>query len=129
MITARKDVRERVYLRDNGTCGICGDPVDFKGMHLDHVVPLSVGGPDTEENVQVAHAACNFRKNGEHDGLYPNQRQAKLRESASGELVRVLLRVPDDLWEEIRRWAEEDDRSLNQQVVHLLRRAVAEWRS
>lgn len=44
------------------------------------------------------------------------------------ETVRFLLRAPKDVWDEIKRWADEDDRSLNQQVVHLLRRAIAEWR-
>lgn len=44
------------------------------------------------------------------------------------ETVRFLLRAPRDIWDEIRKWAEEEDRSLNGQVVHILRRALAEWR-
>lgn len=45
-----------------------------------------------------------------------------------GEAVRFLLRVPKDVWDEIKKWADEDDRSLNQQVVHILKRAVDERR-
>lgn len=45
-----------------------------------------------------------------------------------GNTVKFLLRVPRDVWEEMRRWADEENRSLNKQVVHVLRRAVSEWR-
>lgn len=35
-----------------------------------------------------------------------------------------LLRLPEDLHEEVRRWAEQDLRSLNGQIEYLLREAV-----
>ena len=52
-------------------CHICNDPIDFKaprqcgepgwelGLHLDHVIPIAKGGPDTLANVKPAHAKCN----------------------------------------------------------------------
>jgi 5-methylcytosine-specific restriction endonuclease McrA len=51
-----------VFVRDEGRCGICGDPVDLNDWHLDHVRPLSKGGKHLYENVQVAHPVCNRRK-------------------------------------------------------------------
>lgn len=36
----------------------------------------------------------------------------------------VLLRLSPRLWEEINRWAEEDFRSVNGQIVYLLHEAV-----
>lgn len=42
------------------------------------------------------------------------------------EVVRLLLRLPKDVWEELRDWAAQEDRSLNAQIVHVLRRALAE---
>ncbi len=44
------------------------------------------------------------------------------------EVVRLLLRLPKDVWEELREWAAQEDRSLNSQIVHVLRRALAEWK-
>ena len=44
------------------------------------------------------------------------------------ETVKFLLRAPKELWEEIKQWADEEDRSVNQQVVHILRKAVSERR-
>ncbi len=125
MITARPDVRNRIFERDEGICGICNLPVDFSKMHLDHIVPISAGGKDAEDNLQVSHPTCNFSKGGLHDGLRPNQRNIVNR----GPLEQLLLRLPKDLWKELKRWAEIEDRSLNSQIVHLLRKAVDEWRS
>lgn len=39
-----------------------------------------------------------------------------------------LLRVPEDLWKEIEKWAADDLRSANAQVEFILRQAVARRR-
>jgi hypothetical protein len=36
----------------------------------------------------------------------------------------LLLRIPPDLWEEIRRWADDELRSVNGHIEYLLRGAV-----
>lgn len=54
--------RKVVFERDNGVCGICRSPVDPNDFHLDHVIPLSLGGPHEYENVQLSHPTCNWRK-------------------------------------------------------------------
>lgn len=33
-----------------------------KGLHIDHIVPISKGGSDTLDNVRPAHALCNLKK-------------------------------------------------------------------
>lgn len=59
----------KVYDRDGWICGICRESVDpdCKYPHprspsLDHVVPMSKGGPHLYSNVQLAHLACNVAK-------------------------------------------------------------------
>ena len=86
----RRKVRRRARIRGNkaepytlqrvidtyGTvCHICSEEIDMsaprnctgdgwqKGLHLDHVIPISQGGPDTLDNVKPAHAYCNVHKN------------------------------------------------------------------
>lgn len=54
--------RRLVYIRDGGLCGICGAPVDQGRFDIDHIVPVSRGGPNLYSNVQVAHPSCNYRK-------------------------------------------------------------------
>lgn len=58
-----------IYERDRWTCGICKRPVDHRTEYpdplspsIDHVVPLSLGGDHTRENVQCAHLVCNLSK-------------------------------------------------------------------
>jgi 5-methylcytosine-specific restriction endonuclease McrA len=33
-----------------------------RDVHIDHIVPYSLGGPDELYNLQVAHSSCNIRK-------------------------------------------------------------------
>lgn len=43
-------------------------------------------------------------------------------------IVRFMLRLPADLHATLTAWAAEENRSLNGQIVHLLRQAAAERR-
>lgn len=52
----------RIYLRDEGICGICGGKTDPADWHLDHIIPLARGGHHLYANVQVAHPFCNMSK-------------------------------------------------------------------
>lgn len=81
--------RRRARLLGNGTekytvidvlekwgtaCHLCGIQVDLNaprkvgksgwemGLHLDHVIKLSDGGPDKLDNVKPSHGICNLRK-------------------------------------------------------------------
>jgi len=55
-------------------CHICNRAIDMQitrncgelgwqdGLHLDHVIPLSKGGPNVISNVKPSHARCNIAK-------------------------------------------------------------------
>lgn len=55
-------LRRRVIERDENICGLCGDSVDPEDIHIDHILPRSLGGKDVESNLQVAHSRCNIEK-------------------------------------------------------------------
>jgi hypothetical protein len=56
-------VRERVIERDEMVCGLCEEAVESRAdIHIDHIVPVVLGGTDELDNLQVAHAHCNLRK-------------------------------------------------------------------
>jgi 5-methylcytosine-specific restriction endonuclease McrA len=62
--------------RDGHTCGICGGPVDMHvpglfGPSIDHVVPVSRGGSNEADNLQLAHRICNIRKRDRLDYTAP----------------------------------------------------------
>lgn len=72
----RKAMRDRVAARlseiaerDNWICQLCGMPIDqaIVGPHprcasIDHKLPLSRGGTNHDDNLQLAHLGCNARK-------------------------------------------------------------------
>ena len=55
-------------------CHLCHEPIDLKasrrvgigdwllGLHIDHLIAVANGGPDTLANVRPSHAICNLRK-------------------------------------------------------------------
>lgn len=55
-----------VAARTGWVCGICNGSINpawhwrsFCAVTIDHIIPLSAGGPDVAENVHLAHRACN----------------------------------------------------------------------
>jgi 5-methylcytosine-specific restriction endonuclease McrA len=45
----------------NGLCACCSNPLN--GLyHLDHIVPLSLGGKNSDDNVQLLLPKCNLQK-------------------------------------------------------------------
>lgn len=55
-------------------CHSCSEPIDLEasrrqgvldweyGLHLDHLVPLALGGSDLIENIRPSHAICNLSR-------------------------------------------------------------------
>lgn len=57
-----ESMRQRVIARDGYICQLCSTPVEPDDVHIDHIIPWSIGGPDTLENLQVTHSRCNLIK-------------------------------------------------------------------
>lgn len=58
----------QLFAESNWICGICNQPVDPETKDsrlrasLDHIIPMSHGGPHSRENCQLAHVSCNSIK-------------------------------------------------------------------
>lgn len=55
--------KKTVYARNDGKCAICGKPVKYSKMTIDHVTPLSQGGTNEFSNLQLSCHSCNRLKN------------------------------------------------------------------
>lgn len=56
-------IRWQVFQRDGWKCVACGmSALEDTVLHIDHIVPRSLGGPDTLENFQTLCQACNLGK-------------------------------------------------------------------
>jgi 5-methylcytosine-specific restriction endonuclease McrA len=53
---------DEIFDRDSGWCYLCEQDVDRKDATMDHVIPVTKGGPHTRVNVRLAHRSCNTRK-------------------------------------------------------------------
>jgi len=47
-------------------CYWCGTELTHDNTHLDHIMPLSLGGPHTPDNTANTCAPCNLTKNNKH---------------------------------------------------------------
>lgn len=53
------DVKQLVWIRDQGRCCHCGNTSE---LQFDHVIPLSKGGSSDPANLQILCGPCNRRK-------------------------------------------------------------------
>jgi 5-methylcytosine-specific restriction endonuclease McrA len=61
-----KDIVQRLLVQQNGNCACCGADLSQTGYHLDHIMPLALGGLNSDENVQLLTPKCNLRKGAKH---------------------------------------------------------------
>lgn len=57
-----KRTRYEVLKRDNHTCRYCGASAPDAKLTVDHVLPVSLGGTDTPDNLVAACQDCNYGK-------------------------------------------------------------------
>jgi hypothetical protein len=67
-------VSDDIFERDGWICHLCGNPVDPFAFHphpespsLDHIIPLSLGGTHTHDNVACSHLRCNTSKGNRYE--------------------------------------------------------------
>lgn len=54
-----KDIKHVLYGKQEGTCAICLTHFPFRNFEVDHIIPKSKGGADTDENLQLLCGYCN----------------------------------------------------------------------
>lgn len=60
-----KDLEARLLALQRGLCPCCGKPLK-DDYHLDHIVPLALGGAHSDENMQLLRSKCNLQKHAMH---------------------------------------------------------------
>jgi len=77
----------------------------------------------------LIHPSCRgyFLGDGHHgDALAVGDLVGPVDRQHRSAAIKIVFRLPDDLHAELKQWAADEDRSLNRQVVYLLRQAVRE---
>lgn len=61
-----KDIVAQRYKLQRGKCACgCAQPLG-NDYHLDHIMPLALGGTNTDDNMQLLRAKCNLEKHAKH---------------------------------------------------------------
>src|SRR5258708_6904879 len=60
-----RGMREHIWIRDRKKCRYCQKSLPtMRGIHIDHVAPLSKGGSNDEDNLVLTCSRCNLKKGG-----------------------------------------------------------------
>ena len=59
------DIIKTLMALQKGKCACCGKNLK-DGYHLDHIMPIALGGTNTDDNVQLLTPSCNLRKSAKH---------------------------------------------------------------
>lgn len=61
-----KGITDKLMLLQRGCCANCRAALNGLKFHLDHVMPLALGGTNTDDNVQLLCQPCNQTKHAKH---------------------------------------------------------------
>lgn len=60
-----KGLVDKLYKLQRGVCACCGQPLG-DDYHMDHIMPLALGGANEDWNIQLLTARCNLEKRKKH---------------------------------------------------------------
>lgn len=55
----------KLFRLQKGKCACCGQPLGDK-YHMDHILPILLGGPNEDWNIQLLRQRCNQQKHAKH---------------------------------------------------------------
>lgn len=68
-----KGLAVKLFKLQKGKCPCCARPLG-RDYHMDHIIPLSKGGANTYENMQLLRKRCNLQKQAKHPVDFMQQR-------------------------------------------------------
>lgn len=73
----RLSKKYRAYVKERlkNICKLCGQELDWKYLHIDHIIPISKGGGNEIENLQVLCVECNLKK---RDNILSKDKQTQV---------------------------------------------------
>ena len=71
--TLSKGLSAKLFKLQKGKCPCCKQALG-NDYHLDHIVPMALGGSNTDDNIQLLRATCNHQKHAKHPIDFMQQR-------------------------------------------------------
>jgi len=63
--TLSKGLSAKLFKLQKGKCACCSLPLG-NNFHLDHILPITLGGPNIDSNIQLLRQRCNNQKSAKH---------------------------------------------------------------
>ncbi len=57
---------KKLFSSQKGKCATCRESILFSEKHVDHLMPLALGGTNWPDNLQILCRSCNLRKSAKH---------------------------------------------------------------
>lgn len=76
--SAPKLIKQFLFGKQEGRCNGCQHTFDYRHFHIDHIVPVSKGGQDIDDNKQLLCGHCNSIK-GDRDMAHLKARLRELK--------------------------------------------------
>lgn len=68
------DIVIKLLKLQKGKCACCHSDITKSTFHVDHIMPIALGGSNTDNNVQILCASCNYSKHAKHPVDFMQQR-------------------------------------------------------
>ncbi len=68
-----KGLAAKLFALQQGKCPCCGQPLG-DDYHMDHIVPIALGGANVDDNIQLLRQRCNSQKHAKHPIDFMQQR-------------------------------------------------------
>lgn len=75
------DIVEKLMSQQDGKCVYCSTDLSKTTPQIDHILPLALGGPNTDDNVQLLCRPCNSSKWKKHPDDFIKERNSKCAQS------------------------------------------------
>lgn len=66
-----KDIN--LFLTQNNKCVYCNLHLAITGYHIDHIMPLVLGGSNWINNIQLLCPQCNLKKHAKNPDIYEKE--------------------------------------------------------
>lgn len=74
--TLSPGLAQRLYIEQRGLCACCARPLNNR-YHVDHIMPLALGGQNVDSNIQLLLPRCNLQKKDKHPDVFKALRARK----------------------------------------------------
>jgi len=113
--------RRHYYLNKfDNKCVKCGS---LEKLELDHIIAITEGGDNSEENIQVLCKSCNIKKGGKR---YKGDEHHTRKNPKKNTREPYQIRIEPTMLEQLKKLSKENDTSVNHEIRQAIKKRLQE---